>query len=401
MWYIILGLLGLIYFTINYILSGGLIESYIVRPALWIILAVLTFIIAKNEGINFIKFKRIRRWTFGKSPIHAGLLLGGFQVALLIIIGIFFTFGKSPYSFSIITIITNLFFVCSLLVGTEFSRAYLIKKATKNQRKNQTLSIIIITIIFMIILTAPSKFSNIDLNNPAKTLEFLGGTLIVALAVNLLATYLSYLGGATASMSYMGVLLAFEWFSPILPNPNWTILALIGTIAPALGFIVLQGSIEPFIEKRKRFKHKKQRAGHGWTLIAVFSLIFIFFSYGYLGVEPTVIYSGSMRPALDVGDIVLIDKVEVSSIEVGDIIQYVSEEKVLILHRVEEKYQDEKGQWFFITKGDANEKSDLDPVMLQNVKGKAVFTLPKLGWVQIYVKEFFRSITAPFIQGER
>lgn len=108
-----------------------------------------------------------------------------------------------------------------------------------------------------------------------------------------------------------------------------------------------------------------------------------------------------MRPALDVGDIVLIDKVEVSSIEVGDIIQYVSEEKVLILHRVEEKYQDEKGQWFFITKGDANKKSDLDPVMLQNVKGKAVFTLPKLGWVQIYVKEFFRSITAPFIQGER
>jgi signal peptidase len=395
MWYIILGLLSLIYLIINYILSGGMIESYVIRPALWITLAIITFIIAKNEGINFIKFKRIRRWTFGKSPIHAGLLLGGFQVALLIIVGIFFTFGKSPYSFTTITIITNLLFVCAFLVGTEFSRAYFIKKATKNQRKYPTLPIIIITIIYMIVLIAPSKFSNFDLNNPVKTLEFLGGTLIVALATNLLATYLSYLGGATASMSYMGVLLAFEWFSPILPNPNWTILALIGTIAPAIGFIALQDSIEPFLEKRKGFKHKKQKAGHGWTLVAVFTVILVFFSYGYLGVEPTVIYSGSMNPALDVGDIVLIDEVDVSSIEVGDVIQYVSEDNVFILHRVVEKYQDEKGQWFFITKGDANEKSDFSPVIQQNVKGKAVFTIPELGWVQIYMKEFFKSITAP------
>ncbi len=75
-------------------------------------------------------------------------------------------------------------------------------------------------------------------------------------------------------------------------------------------------------------------------------------------------------------------------------------EVTIKIDRLVEKYQDEKGQWFFITKGDANEKSELDPIMLQNVKGKAVFTLPKLGWDQIYVKEFFRSITAPFIKGK-
>lgn len=398
MWYIILGLLGLTYLTTNFLISGGFIETYIIRPILWITLAIITFIIAKNEGINFLKFKKIRRWALGKSPIHAGLLLGGFQLALLIIIGIFFKFGKSPYSFTPIGIITNVFFVGSLLIGTEFSRAYLIKKSTKSQRKYTTIAILTITIIYMLILISPNKFANFDLSNPVKTLEFLGGTIIVLLAANLLATYLAYLGGATASMSYMGVLLCFEWFSPIIPNPHWIVLALIGTIAPAIGFIILQDSIVSNKEKRKSLKSRKPKSDHGWTLIAVFTLILVFFSYGYLGVEPTVIYSGSMQPELNVGDIVLIDNVDAYDIEIGDVIQYVREDKALILHRVVERYEDEKGQLFFITKGDANEKPDFDPVIQQNVKGKAVYTLPKVGWIQIYVKELFRSVTAPLRQ---
>jgi signal peptidase len=394
MWYIVLGLLAAIYLTLNYVLTGGFFEVYIIRPMLWIILAIVTFIIAHSEGLSILKFKKILRWNLGRTPVHAGLLLGGFQVALLIIVGLFFNFGESPYSFAPTSIITNIFFIGSLLVGTELSRAYIIKKATTSTRRYTTLILLFTTIIYMFILIKPSDFAVLDFSDPQAALEFAGAVIVTALAMNLLASYLSYLGGATAAIGYMGTILAFEWFSPILPDPHWTILAMIGTIAPAIGFVVLQNSIQPFIEKKRKHRFKRKASGHSWTIIAVFTLVMVFFSYGYLGVEPTVIYSGSMRPEFEVGDIVIVDDIKVELIKEGDIIQYVRD-NVTILHRVVE-ISEKDNKIEFITKGDANAKPDSELVVAEQITGKAIFTIPKIGWIQIYVKEFFRALVSPF-----
>jgi len=393
MWYIILALIAAIYLLLNvFPIAGGEIQSYLVRPSLWLSLGIISFLIARNEGLNILKFKKVRRWGLGKTPIHAGLLLGGFQAALLIIIGIFFGFGKSPYSFTPKFLAINIFFVISLLIGTEISRAYLIKKAQKSSRKYITLSIVATTFLYTFLLLKPTDLSQLSLQNPEFLLEFLGSTLIVGIAVNLLASYLSYLGGATASLAYMGIIIGFEWFSPILPDPHWTVMALIGTIAPAIGFLVLQDTIEPFIEKKRKFRTRRSSSRSGWTLTAIFAVIIIFFSYGYLGVEPTVIYSNSMFPEYDVGDIVIIDDVDPADIEIGDVIQYIREDKAIILHRVIEIEQDENGV-YFITKGDANNDADTSPVLHQNVLGKAVFKIPELGWIQIYFKSLFKPVT--------
>jgi len=394
MWYIILAAITVIYLILNFFIgSGSMIESYVIRPLLWICLAIITIIVANNEGLNILKFKKVRKWYLGKTPIQAGILLGGFQVALLIIIGIFFGFGKSPYQFTPFSIAINVFFVCSLLIGTEISRAYLIKRSTKSSRKNFTLFLLLITILYMFISITASQYAVLDFSDPVKALEFLGATLVTALAMNLLASYLSYLGGATASIGYMGVLLVFQWFSPILPNPHWTILALIGTIAPAIGFIVLQDSIKENFGRIRSHKRRKTESGYGWTIVAIFALIMVFFSYGFLGVEPKVIYSGSMQPILLVGDIAIIDNVDMSQIQIGDIIQIAKEGNITIIHRVIDKYEDEKGNLFFKTKGDANEDPDPNPVFYKNVLGKLVFTIPKLGWIQIYVNQLFKPIT--------
>ena len=394
MWYVILFLLIGVYLTLNYILpSGGLIESYLIRPLIWIGLGAITLYFAREEGIKILKFKKVRKWYLGKTPIHAGLLLGGFHVSLLIIVGVLFGFGKSPYSFTPLFITINIFFIGSLLFGTEIARSYLVKKTTKSKKKNATLWILFFTLIFLIIKISPNDFGLLDFSEPVKTLEFLGSVFVVTLSINLLATYLSYLGGATASMGYMGVLLAFEWFSPILPNPHWTILALVGTIGPAIGFVVLQDSIKTSFEKPKR-QPRTAASNHGWTLIAIFTVIIVFFSYGYLGVEPTVIYSGSMRPEFQVGDVVLVDEIEIEDIKEGDIIQFIRDD-VKTLHRVVE-IQEGEDETSFIVKGDANDDPDPEPIVEQQVLGKAVFTLPKLGWIQIFINEVFRGLASPF-----
>ena len=394
MWFIVLGILLGIYSLFNIIYPGaGVFEAYIIRPLLWIGLAIITIYFAREEGLNILKFSKIRKWYVGNSPIHAGLLIGGFQVSMLIIVGLFAGFGYSPYSFTVTSIARNLFYVTAFLMGTEFSRAYLIKKGTSS-RKYATYNLTFLTLVYMFVQISFVEFNVLDFKEPTLALEFLGATLITGLAINLLASYLSYLGGATASISYLGVLMYFEWFSPILPDPHWTLLALVGTIAPAIGFVIIQASITPQHSRFGSRKTRKRENDHSWTAIAIFSVIMVFFSFGYLGVTPSVIYSGSMKPTLDVGDIVLVVDTNAQDIKVGDVIQFVRD-NVTYVHRVVDSYIEEDRS-VFITKGDANQYPDTDPVLESHVIGKSIFTIPKLGWVQIFVKNMFRSVGVPY-----
>jgi len=394
MWYIILSLLTTIYLLINLVLPsiiGGFIESYVIQPLLWISLTVIAFLIAKHEGLNIWNFKKIRRWEIGRTPFEAALLIGGFQVALTVIAGLLAGFGESPYSHTISSILINIVFIFSMLFGLEVSRAYLIKKGTAG-RRNITLVLGLVTLLFMIISIAPGDFTVLNFSKPADSVKFIGETLIPLLAAGLFASYLAYLGGALPAIGYMGVIQGFEWFSPFLPNLDWALAALIGTVGPAIGFLMIQNSIQLTHGRHPRRVIRKniRDPALSWTGVAIISLLLVFFSFGYLGVQPTVIYSGSMQPAIGVGDVVLISKVPVDTIQKGDIIQYRSD-NISIVHRVYDIYNQDNTQ-LFITKGDANNNPDSDPILPQQITGKVVFTLPKIGWIPITVKELINKI---------
>ncbi|RLF50082.1 MAG: signal peptidase I [Thermoplasmata archaeon] len=394
MWYLILGLITLIYFIINLILPqyiSGIIGSYIIRPILWILLATTVYIVAKQEGKNIWNFNKARHWEIGRNPFEAALLIGGFQISLMIIAGIFFGFGESPYSFTPIGITINIVFVASTLIGTELSRAYFIKKGSLN-RKNLTLIIGVVTIFFVMLSIAPSDYTYLLFKDLLPSIKFIGETMIPLLAMNLFACYLAYLGGTKAAIGYMGTLQAFQWFSPILPDLDWGIAALIGTLTPALGFIIIQNSIQLTTPGSRKKRHKTKDPALSWTAIATISVVFVFFSTGFLGVQPTVIYSGSMRPTIDVGDIVIVSKTPSEEIQIGDIIQYRTQNTTLpIVHRVHEIYN-KNNTIFFITKGDANDKPDSEPVLSENVMGKVIFDIPKIGWIPIFFKYMISKI---------
>lgn len=396
MWYIILGLLSAIYLLINLVLPsiiGGFFGAYVARPLLFILLAITIFLIAKHEGLNIFKFKKIRRWEIGKDPFQAALLIGSFQVSLLVIAGLFFGFGESPYAFTPFAILTNIFFVMSALIGIELARAYLVKKGTSNKRKI-TLTIALVTLIFMLIAIPPTDYFVLNFSDPAASIKFIGETMIPLLAMSLFASYLAYLGGALAAIGYMGVLQAFQWFSPVLPDLDWAVTALIGTLAPAIGFLIIQNSIQ-LMQKTpggKRKRKKKKDPALSWTAVATICVVFVFFSTGFLGVQPTIIYSGSMRSAIDVGDIVLVSEMPVDEIQKGDIIKFKNENmSIPVVHRIYDIYEGESNK-VFVTKGDDNNDPDREPVLPGHVMGKVVFNLPKIGWIPIIIKEILYKI---------
>ena len=95
----------------------------------------------------------------------------------------------------------------------------------------------------------------------------------------------------------------------------------------------------------------------------------------FLGVEAYHVETGSMEPAIPVGSLVYVDPVSPDTLEPGDIVAFYSGETV-ITHRVVENH------YFYnelITKGDANEKEDINPVRYDEVIGRVTVHFPVLG----------------------
>lgn len=94
-----------------------------------------------------------------------------------------------------------------------------------------------------------------------------------------------------------------------------------------------------------------------------------------------VVATGSMRPAIPPGSVVVVHPVTPLSIQVGQIVTYNSPTKKgeTITHRVIAK-NDKQGVPFFITKGDANSTNDPEIVGGQIV-GRVLFHVPYVGYL--------------------
>jgi signal peptidase len=368
----------------------SIIISYVVTPMLWISLGIISFLLARYEGLNIWSFKKVRNWSIGRSAFEAALLVGGFQISLLIIAGLLIGFAKSPYLFTPQSILLSTLFFSSAVFGIELSRAYFIKKGPS--KSNITLTIAIVTILYMFIRLNLSDILLLDTNNPSTIIIFLGGTIIPLFTISLFTSYIIYLGGGLAGIGFMMLIQSFQYYSPIQPDLPWILSALIQTIAPVIGFVIIQNSVQ---QDRKKYRKKKKRLVKkdptlSWAWVGILSVIFVFFSFGYLGVQPTIISSGSMRPALDVGDIVIITEITIDDIREDDIIQY-KIGNISNVHRVHEIKEDE-GSRYFITKGDANNAPDVDPVNYKSIMGKAVFNIPKVGWIPLIFRRIIGGI---------
>ena len=91
------------------------------------------------------------------------------------------------------------------------------------------------------------------------------------------------------------------------------------------------------------------------------------------------VQSGSMEPAIKMGSIVMVKPME--DYKIGDVISFTNPKKRQepISHRIVDLEVIE-GKPFYITKGDANEESDIRRVAKDEVMGKVLFNVPFLGY---------------------
>ena len=100
------------------------------------------------------------------------------------------------------------------------------------------------------------------------------------------------------------------------------------------------------------------------------------------GVTPFTVLSGSMQPALGVGDVVLSERTPPLSVRPGDVVTFrdPSRDGELVTHRVESMRRT-GGEVVFVTKGDANDVSERWTVAVDGSIGRATTRVPKVGYV--------------------
>lgn len=106
-----------------------------------------------------------------------------------------------------------------------------------------------------------------------------------------------------------------------------------------------------------------------------------------------IIISPSMEPTIKVEDAIIIMRKEPEKLEKGDIITFLSNDPrysgLTITHKIVGIEKSESGNIFFRTKGDNNNTEDATLVPSDNVYGKVILKIPKIGYIQYFLTQSY------------
>ena len=99
-------------------------------------------------------------------------------------------------------------------------------------------------------------------------------------------------------------------------------------------------------------------------------------AFQIIGFRSYTVLSGSMKPKIQPGDVVVITNRNKEDLKKGDIITFNGEDNDIITHRIIDIQNNS-----YITKGDNNNSIDAFAVPFENVIGKVLFHIPKIGYI--------------------
>ena len=112
-----------------------------------------------------------------------------------------------------------------------------------------------------------------------------------------------------------------------------------------------------------------------------------------VGLTPYTVLSGSMEPTYPVGSVIYVTETDPAELEVGEAITFRLPSGTVVTHGIEAILGENPQNRSFLTKGEANETADGEPVPAAAVIGKPVFALPYLGYLSEFIRQPVGLIT--------
>jgi len=218
------------------------------------------------------------------------------------------------------------------------------------------------------------------------TFLFVALSLLPTISKNAVFNYLSLKVGYKPIILYLLVTSLYAYLLPIIPNPNEYITAIIQFLLP----ILLWAKLHNFFQKESdEYVSRDYKKTNVWALIIpiVLTAIIVYFTSGYFRYYALAIASGSMEPVISKGDIVIVKKMnsDYDKLKVGNVLVY-KYNSVIVVHRII-KIVNDKGKYYFYTKGDANGTEDNYEIPEESIIGVTNITIPYLGLPTVWLNE--------------
>lgn len=347
----------------------NMVYTYLINPIIWIGIAViLKLTLGKSYEIKKLK----------KDIISYSLIAVLAYIITYLISGLFITFGKNPYSRTLLGIITNLWSFATVIIAKEYIRYKLINNVYE---KDKIKIAVFISIVYISIDLGIRQFFITQMTG-LFIMETVAQTLLPLIMKNILYSYTAINANYLPAMCYEFGTKLYLWLSPILPNAPWIMVSIIDSVIPLILFLYIRH------EKNKKdiFRTKEKLINsdpRNIIPLAIGIILAIWFAIGIFPIKPVAIATGSMQEELHIGDVAIIQKCNANDIEEGDIIEY-QMEGYTVIHRVVSKTQ-KNGDFTFITKGDSNDSEDSEPVTEKQIIGKVIFKIRYLGYPAVWI----------------
>ncbi|MDD6878846.1 MAG: signal peptidase I [bacterium] len=348
----------------------------IVNPLFWIFIAILSYLLSKDES----NIKMRAKYDIIQSIIIIMIVYSMIYFTL----GLFFGYEKSPYLHNLTIILKNFWCFLIPIIFQEISRFQIIKLSPK-----KIMYYALTTLLFIIVeIDFVNISSNIGTN--VDFFKYMSQTIIPLIVSNCLFTYLAITSGSITSTIYRGILMLLTLLLPIYPSINWLIksmmdIILVIIIALYVNYVDIKSSR---VLTRRQLKKESVLSYMPFVVILIVLVCFISGSFKY---QPIAVLSDSMVPEFSRGDAVIIkkiDKKDLKKLKKGIILYYSKEGKPIIHRIVSVKIDGNDVE--ITTKGDNNNTEDPWTVKSNEIIGVAKFMVPFIGYPSVLISEFLK-----------
>lgn len=351
-----------------------LISTYLLNITKYelIMFLIITLIIFKK---NFGTEKDNNRYT--KYIIYELIIILGTFFIVYYISGIFLHFIKNNNYLTIYGFKNFIIPTILIIIIKEYLRYNILKKS-EGSKLLVNISLLLFILIDISMISSIKTFTSIY-----TTFMFIALNLFPSIAKNITSTYIATKVGYKPNIIWLLILDLHSYIFPIIPNINNYTYSIVFILLPlTIGFFTYK-----FFEKDNITKDiiiPKKTESITISIISLILLAIIYLNSGYFTYYTITIGSGSMNPSLQVGDIIITKKTNnYNSFKIGDILVY-KHGNAVVVHRITKIIKEE--QYYFYTKGDANETIDNYVIEEKDIIGLGKYKIPYLGYPSIFLK---------------
>ena len=306
-----------------------------------------------------------------------------FMISFIIyyIFGIFIGFVKTDNYFNFYGIRTFIIPYILMIILKEYLRSQMVNKAEKSKW------LIVATCILFMLIDFANTFNIRSLDTSYNVFIYISLTILPIISNNIVCTYIANKLGPKPNIFWLLIANLYTVVLPIVPNVGLYIESLIEFLFP----FILMYNVYSFFAKRDKdipISYIKKRVYIEIPILAIFVFILAYFVSGFFRFYAIAVATGSMVPKINVGDVVIVDQqIDYKDLKVGEVIAY-KYDNIVVVHRLCDIVVI-KDDYYFYTKGDANNAMDNYIIYPDTIIGKVEVKVPYIGLPTVWLNQLF------------